>query len=528
MVALLLGLILWGGVVTGCRRTAPEADAQVLRISQRNEPADLDPATAGLPDEFFIIRALSEGLLVPSPQGSPQPAAAAGFNVSADGLTYTFQLRRGATWSNGEPVVAADFIASYRRALDPATAAPKAELFFAVKNARAFLTGAVRDFSQVGFSTPDPGTLVIQLEQPTPRFPDYVATGTWIPVHPATVARFGRDWTRPGNYVGNGPFILVEWRPQQRIVVRKNPRYHDANAIRLGEIQFLRFDSGETEERAYRAGQVDVTMSVPVTKLTGYERGRPAEFHRTPLAETHLLTFNTTRRPLNDPRVRRALALAIDRDRIVERVLQGGQVPATRLLPPALRSTDDRAKLPGEFRFDPTEAARLLAAAGYPQGRGFPKLEVTAWSPSQTRVLEAIQEMWRQALAIEVTLLVHEAKVHLDAMHAGNYDIGFATTLLDLPDSLALLIDFTGEAPANLPHWRNAEFDRQVASAKARADRPSQERDLLAAEIVLLNDAPVAPVYFNARNWLMSPRVQGWQDDPLWTRFYHDVYLEAR
>lgn len=527
-VAWLGGIIATSIGLTGCRRAPIATSEQVLRLSQRNEPADLDPATAGLPDDFFIIRALSEGLLLPSPKGAPRPAAAERFTVSADGLTYTFQLRRDAKWSNGDPVVAADFLSSYQRALEPKTAAPKADLFFAVKNARVFATGKLREFSQVGFSSPDPHTLVVQLEQAMPRFPDLVATGPWIPVHPATVAKFGRDWTRPGNYVGNGPFTLVEWRPQQRIVVRRNPRYHRVNAIRLEEIQFLRFDSGDTEERAYRAGQVDVTMSVPATKLTGYERGRPAEFHRTPLAETHYLSFNTTRPPLNDPRVRRALALAIDREVIVERVLQGGQQAATRMLPPVLRGSDDRGRLPQEFRHDTAEAARLLAVAGFPQGRGFPKLEVTAWSPSQSRVLEAIQEMWRRSLGIEVGLVVHEAKVHLDAMHAGNYDIGFATTLLDWPDGLALLTAFASDSPENLPHWRNAAFDRGLAAARAHGDQPSQDRDTRAAELLLLEDAPVAPVYFNARNWLMSPRVHGWQDDPLWTRFYHDVYLETK
>jgi len=355
-----------------------------------------------------------------------------------------------------------------------------------------------------------------------------VASGPWIPVHSATVARHGRTWTEPGNFVGNGPFTLAEWRPQQRIVVRKNPRYHAANAIRLDAIEFRRFDSGETEERAFRAGQVDVTMSVPVSKLTGYERGRPDEFHRTPLAETHYLSFNTTRPVLSDPRVRRALALAIDRARIVERVLMGGQIPANRFLPPPLRAATDQGPLAEEFRHDDTEARRLLAAAGFPEGRGFPRLEVAAWSPSQTRVLEAIQEMWRLSLGIEIAISLREARVHLDAMRNGQYDIGFATTLLDVPDGLALFADFVGAAPDNLPQWRDADYDRLVELARRRADRPSQERELLAAERRLLGEAPVAPIYFNARNWLMSPRVQGWQDDPLWTRFYHDLHLGTK
>jgi oligopeptide transport system substrate-binding protein len=286
--------------------TATAAPAQILRIAQRNEPSDLDPATATLPDEFFILRALSEGLLLPDPAGgAPLPAAATGFDLSPNGLVYTFHLRPAATWSDGSPVTAADFVASYRRILTPATAAPKAHLFYAVKNAQAFLSGAITDFSSVGFAAPAPLTLVITLAQPSARFPHYVASGPWLPVNPRAITQHGRTWTQPGHFVGNGPFTLAEWRQQQRIVVQKNPRYRAAATVRLAEIQFIRLDSGDTEERAYRAGQIDVTLSVPSTKIEPYTRDRPAEFHRAPAAETRFLAFNTTRPALADARVRR-------------------------------------------------------------------------------------------------------------------------------------------------------------------------------------------------------------------------------
>ena len=336
--ALIHAALLIAVALAGCGKhesTAVAPVAQhVLRVSQRNEPADLDPARVTLPDEFFVIRALSEGLLVPNPDGgAPLPAAAERFEISADGLTYTFHLRTAA-WSNGEPVTASDFVASYRRALMPATAAPKANVFFPVKNARAFLTGVLADFSAVGFRAADARTLVITLEKPTPRFPFYVASGPWIPVNPRAVEKFARTWTQPGHYVGNGPFTLAEWSPHQRIVVKKNPGYRDAAAVSLDEIQFLHFDDGDAEERAYRPGQLDVTMDVPRTKLETYARERPAELHHVALAETRFLTFNAQRPPLADARVRRALTLAIDRNKIVERVLLGGQEPTARLVPP--------------------------------------------------------------------------------------------------------------------------------------------------------------------------------------------------
>ena len=310
--------------------------------------------------------------------------------------------------------------------------------------------------------------------------------------------------------------------------MQKNPAYRDAAHVRLGGIEFLRFDSEDTEERAYRAGQVDVTMTVPRTKLLPYARGRPAELRRAPLAETRFLSFNTRRPPLDDPRVRFALALAIDRRRIVDRVLLGGQEPAGRLVPPSLRPPSAPA-IP-MFRFDPDEARRLLAASGHAAGTNFPKLEMTAWSPSQTVVLEAVQEMWHQELGVEVAIAIRDAKVHLAALATADYDIGFVTTvaLLDVADPVALLANFTSTAVNNFPHWQSTEFDRLLAAAATDGDAAGEAATLARAESLLIEAAPIAPIYFNNRSWLMSPHVRGWAEDELWNRRYQNVYLDEK
>ena len=516
--------------LTGCakRDAAERAATQTLRISQRNEPADLDPAKATLPDEFFVIGALSEGLLIPDPAGgAPLPGAAERYEISSDGLTYTFHLRPAAQWSNGEPVTAADFVASYHRLLTPATAAPKAHLFYGVKNAQAFVGGTLADFSAVGFRAADPHTLVVTLAQPFPRFPYYVASGPWLPVNPRAVAQHGRTWTAPGHFVGNGTFTLAEWHAKQRIIVKKNPRYRAAVGIRLDEIHFILFDNDDTEERAYRAGQIDVTVTLPRTKLAVYARERPGELHRAPAAETRFLSFNTQRAPLGDARVRRALALAVDRAKIVERVLLGGQQPAFRFIPLQLRPAT-APPLAAELSYDPTEARRLLADAGFPDGKNFPRLELAAWSHSQTVVLEAIQAMWRQELGIDLAVATREAKVLIAALGIGDYDIAFVTTLtiLDVNDPVALLDNFTAAGANNFPHWRSAEFDRLLPTAAVERDSTRQAALLAAAESLLLEAAPIAPLYFNTRNWLMSPRVHGWQEDALWTRNYTALSLD--
>lgn len=532
-------LCFFAAIHAGCGKreiTSPaapgSASPQILRISQRNEPADLDPATATLPDEFAVLRALGEGLLLPGANGAePIPGAAERFDVSADGLVYTFHLRAGLRWSNGEPVTAADFLASFQRVLLPATAAQRASVFYPVKNAREFLSGKIADFSAVGFAAPDARTLVVTLAQPTPRFPHYAASGPWIPVNPRVVSRHGRAWTRPENFVGNGAFTLAEWRPHQRLVVKKNPAWHGAAHVALAEIQFIHFDNGDAEERAYRAGQIEATMAVPFTKVEVYARERAPELNRLPMIETRYIAFNCERAPLSDPRVRRALALAIDRERIVEFVLRGGQPPAHRLVPAALRldgaraaNAKDQAPRLGEDaeqHFEPDRARQLLAAAGFPGGRNFPKLEFSSWNLN-VAALEAVQAMWKKELGLEVAILTRDAKVHVAALTAGTYDIAFVTAIPDVADPANLLGLFLTGAPNNYPHWRDARFDELLAET---GRRPAA---LIEAEARLLESAAIAPLYFNAKIWLMSPRVRGWQEDGLWTRSYQTITLNEK
>lgn len=517
--------------LAGCARRdqAPQpAGKQVLRISQRNEPADLDPAIASLPDEFFIIRALSEGLVIPAPDGEAVlPASAARWDVSPDHLSYIFHLRFDERWSNGEPVTADDFLESYRRALSPGTAAPKAALFFPVKNAREFLSGSLDDFGSVGLKAPNPHTLVVILARPIlpSEFLLYAASGPWIPVNPRTVSRLGRRWTRPGNFVGNGAYILTEWLPNQRITVAPNPLYRGAAQIRLAAIQFVRFDDEDGEERAYRAGQVDVTMKVPTERIETYARERPAELHRAPLAETRYLSFNTSRPALKDPRIRRALSLALDRRRIVNNVLRGGQEPAGQLIPAAIS-----AGAPGNSPFqmpehNPAEARRLLAAAGYPEGRNFPRLELAGWS--STPVLEAIQAMWKKELGIDAAIVIREARAHVAALRLGEYDVGFITLIPDVANPISILEDFTTGSPNNYPQWSDAVFDGLVSQAAAASDPAEIKRLLRAAESRLLIEAPLAPVYFNSKNWVMGTYVHGWHEDALWTRYYVDLWMDG-
>lgn len=509
----------------GCtkRGDSSRGDA-ILRISQRNEPATLDPQVAALPDEFFVLRALSEGLVIPSPAGEARPAAAESWETSADGLRWTFRLRADATWSNGDPVTARDFVYTIRRALTPTLAAPKASLFFVLKNAEAFYHGTVTDFSQVGVAARDARTLVLTLDHPTPHLLALLASGPWLPVHEATVEKFGntRDsaWTRPGNFVGNGPFVLTEWQHNQRIVVTRNPRFHNERHVQLAGVHFEAFDNGDSEERAFRAGQVDVTMAVPFSKLSTYA-SPPLQIQ--PLAETRYLALNVQRPPLDDPRVRRALALAIDRQALIDAVLKGGQRRAVNFIPPGLGNyfpIESGNPTPAVMA---EEARRLLAEAGFPEGRNFPALEFSTWT--NPPVLEAIQQMWRRELGIEVSIVQREAKVHQAALRAGDFAIGFMPAIPDYDDPAALFGEMTTGAANNYPHWSNARYDALVTEAGRTADTTYRLALYHQAESILVGELPVVPLYFNAQNYLVAPRVRGWRQDGLWTRYYLDVSL---
>jgi oligopeptide transport system substrate-binding protein len=434
--------------LTGCpRRAATEAES-VLRISQRNEPATLDPARATLPDEFFIIRAVLEGLVTPDPSGgAPLPAAAERWELSADGLTYTFYLRRNGRWSDGTSVVAADFIASYQRILTPATAAAKPDLFFHVAGTEDFYRGRLSDFAQTGFAAPDEHTLVIRLRQPSPEFLAYVASGPWLPVNRRAVEQQGREWTNPGKFVGNGPFTLAAWDANQRVVVRRQAAHWDASHYPVSEVHFVALDNGDAEERAFRSGQIDITMAVPTHRIATYAAESPSRLRETPLQETRYLSFNTTRGPLADSRVRRALSLAIDRAAIVRSVLQGNQATTHTLVSPGL----DGYVAPPFVTGGLDEARALLAAAGFPGGQGFPRFVLSTWTSAP--VLEAIQQMWRRELGIQVELLQREARVHLAALRSGDYDIGFITSIPDVPDPARVLAEFQTGKPGNYPRW---------------------------------------------------------------------------
>ncbi|MDF9831856.1 oligopeptide transport system substrate-binding protein [Ereboglobus sp. PH5-5] len=505
------------------------ASSSVLRIGNGAEPQDMDPQTMSAYTDQNIAIALFEGLVaIDEATSQPVPAVAESWEISPDGLTWTFRLRAGARWSNGDPVTAQDFATSFRRILSPMLGAEYAYMLYPVKNAGAFNTGKLSDFAQVGVAAPDARTLVLTLEAPTPHLLSIVAQPMWFPVHAPTILRFGKldqrgtAWTRPENIVGNGAFTMKSWEPNRQITVEKNPLYWDAAGTRLDAVVFFPNDDIATDERNFRSGQVDITYDILPEKIRAYRKNNPAALRIDPLLETFFLRFNTKRPPLDNPKVRAALARAINRD-LIARVLHNSRTPARFYTPPNTGGYTCATAIPDDF----AAARRLLAEAGYPKGKGFPKLDIQMNNDAVNRtVLEAIQEMWRRELGISVTITNKEYRVYLDAQRAIGFDISRSRWVGDFNDPITFLDMFVTNGGQNQTHWSNAEYDRLIAEAGRASDREKRFELYQRAEKILLDEAPIAPIFFGTRSYLISPRVKNWVPSLLGIHRYQKVWVE--
>lgn len=502
---------------------------QVLHYGNRTDPQELDPhIVQGVP-EHHILQALIENLVAEDPKDlRPIPGQAERWDISPDGTVYTFHLRPGIRWSNGDPVTAHDFVRSYQRALTPSLASEYAYMYFVMKGAEDYFKSKSRDFSTVGARALDDRTLQITLNGPVPYFLSLLNHYSWWPVHLPTLAKHGdpyqrnNRWTRPGNFVGNGPFVLDQWKVGHVIVVRKNPLYWNAANVKLKEIHFHPIESGDTEERSFRSGQLHVSNEVPLSKIPVYRKDRSDLLRIDPYLGAYFYRINTTRPQFRDKRVRHALAMAVDRKSIVERVTRGGQLPAFYFTPPDTVGYTSRTSL----RYDPEAARRLLAEAGYPGGKGFPAFEILYnTSEAHKAIAEAIQQMWKRELGIEIRLLNQEWKVYLDTEKRLDYEVSRAGWIGDYPDPSTFLETFLSDSGNNRTGWANPEFDRLLKEAARLGDQQTRYELFQKAEAIFLDELPIIPIYHYTRVFLIQPSVRGWNPTILDHHPWQNVWL---
>jgi len=503
---------------------------QILHRGLGADVAELDPhIVTGLP-EVNVVSALFEGLVAEDPRDlHPVPGTAESWELSSDQLRYTFHLRANAKWSNGTPITSADFIASFRRVLTASLGADYAAMLYVVQNAEAYHKGTLTDFSQVGFAAPDAHTLVITLEHPTPHFLTLLPHPVWFPVPLATIEqsgpadRRGNTWTRPETFVGNGPFTLKSWQPDRRIVVEKSLTYWDAAHVRLRAIHFHPASSVESEERAFRAGQLHITESLPVTKVDRYRRDEPEVLHISPFLDTYFYRLNVTRPVLNQRQIRQALSLAINREAIVEKITRGGQRPAYSFTPPGTAGYLPPHRVATDF-----EAARaLLVEAGYPDGQGLPSFELLVNNSGNHLIIaEAIQEMWRRELGVTVKIANMEQKTLLETRRTLGYQMLRSDWVGDYLDPSTFLNVFSGNSGNNHTGWSSSDYDSLLYQAERTADPTARYALMQRAESILLDDAPIIPIYYYTTVRLLHPAVRGWYPTLLDHHPYKHVWLE--
>lgn len=502
----------------------------IFHISIGSEPSDLDPHTVTGLGDAKLVQALFDPLVSFEPGTlAPVPALARSWEISADGLTYTFHLRPDAKWSDGSDLTAQDCVDSWRRILTPSLAADYAYFLYLIRGAEAFNQGKTKDFSTVAAVARDPHTLVVTLTHPAPYFLQVLLNSCWRPVNVRAIAQYGdpyrrgTPWTKPGRHVSSGPFVLKEWTTQQRVVVEKSPTYYDRDRVRLNAIHFYPTDSIDSEERAFRAGQLHATWALPLSKVLPAQRERNPALRMDRNLETYFFRLNVRKAPFNDVRVRRALALAVDRETIASKILPGGRSAAPSFVPPLLKDYTP----PVGQRYDPAAARQLLAEAGHAGGAGLPTIEILYNNSEILRlVAEAIQQMWHRELGIDVRLVNQEYKSVFASRRNGEYQVLLSSWTADYLDATTFLDLWRSDSGNNHTGWGDPAYDALSNRANTLVDPAARAKVLAQEEALVLDAAPIIPLYFNTHVYLLHPSVKGWQPTPTDHSDFRYVWLE--
>ena len=454
-----------------------------------------------------------EGLLAHAPGNAPPvPGVAKSYDKSADATVYTFHLRDNAKWSNGRQVTAQDFVYSWRRGLEPETASRNAQQLWFIKGAKEYNSGELKDFSKVGVRAVDDLTLEVELVSPTPFFPYVVAYIAYAPVPKEAVEAWGPKWTQPEHIITNGAFHMTEWKLRARIVLKKSPTYWDADNVRFAGAINLHNESEDNAFQLFEAGKVHYTPGqVPAQKIPVLMSSGRSDYHLDPYMCVYYYVFRTDRPPFDDVRIRHAINLATDKERITKHILRAGQRPATHLVPPMFRDTLGYTSPEGED-FDPEAAARLLAEAGYPGGKGLPKIEMIYNTYEGNRLIaESIQRNLKDGLGIEPAANNMEWKSLLKLMQSGEFQLARASWCADYPDPVNFLEVLHSEGESNYAGYKNPEYDALLDAIRKTPDQAKRNELMAKAESVVNRDVPLLPLYFYTRSYMLKPYVKGFE-----------------
>jgi oligopeptide transport system substrate-binding protein len=493
-----------------------------------NESDTFDPGTTNETFAAPIIGNTFEGLVKHAPDGAVVPALAESWDISEDGLTYTFNLRKDAKWSDGKPVTANDFVYAWKRVLTPASGAKNTAMLFNIVGAKDYFENPE---AEVAISATDDHTFTFTLTQRVPYMMQLLPYATFFPVRQDVVEADPEGWTRNADtYIGTGPFRVTEFNIGESVVFEKNPNYYAAEEVKLDKLTFRLIAQQSTALAAMEAGDVDGIESVPASEIPRLSV-ESEEFLVIPSLGTTYAFFNPAAAPLDDVRVRKALSMAIDRSEITEFVLQSADVPAVALVPYGMNvaGTDFRDAA-GDYGLGETakieEAKALLAEAGYPNGEGFPKTVFATYaSPPIQKLLEAIQQMWKKNLNIDVEIDVSEWKVYYPEVQKVEYQIAQMGWGADYPHPMTFLDNFVSDSPNNLAKWANADYDAAIAAAKAASDPAESLAKMAEAEGIMMNDHVILPMYHRNSYMMMGSHVDGFWRSVLGVPYFRDVTI---
>jgi len=494
-----------------------------LTLCNGDEPQTLDPAIITGQLEGRIALSLFEGLTTRNAQGDIIPGMAESWTRSPDGLTYTFKIRADAKWSNGDPLTAQDFLNSWERALSPETASEYSYQLYYLVNGEAYGTGKLKDFSQVGVKAPDDRTLVVTLWHPTAYFLELTSFQTLCPVHLPTVKKYGKDWTKPGKMVSNGPYVLKEWRLNDYILLEANPYYW--RPVPIHRIKVLPTNNPTACFNLFYSHKTDLIMdkgSIPA-ELVQSIKDKPY-FHSEPFGGTAFMRFNVKRKPFDDVRVRKALAMALDKEDIVTKITRAGEKAADTLVPPGNAGYTSPQGLP----YNVAEARQLLAEAGYPDGKGFPTVDLLyAKRGTSDNAAAEIQALWKRDLGItSIRLRGQEWKVYLNSMEEIDFDLCLSAWVGDYSDPQTFLDMFVTDGGNNDTGWSDPTYDQMLETSENTADPAKRMQIMHDMEKILVEDeVPIVPIDFLVGVSLYEPgKLGGFEpnfvDDHRWGEFY--------
>ena len=504
------------------------AEKQELVRNNGSEPASLDPHKVESDVEFNIISDLFEGLVSVSPAGEIQPRLAEK-SENKENAVWTFHLRPGMTWSDGTAITAQDIVWSWQRLVSPLTASPYSSYpgNMHIVNAKEIAEGKKAP-ETLGVKAVDDATLEVTLTQPNAAFLAMLAHPSLVPIDKVLVNRFGEQWTKPEHIVTSGPYKLSAWVVNERIVAERNPRYWDNQHTVINKVTWLPIHSEAADVNRYKAGEIDIVYTVPINQFAQLKKTMGDQLNVSPQLATYYYEFNTTRPPFNDPRVRLALNMALDKDIIAEKVLGQGQRPAWLISQPDIGGVKlqnpEYASWPREKRI--AEAKKLLSEAGYSDSHPLVFNLLYNTSESHQRVAIAASSMWKKNLGVEAKLQNQEWKTMLDTMHTHNFDAVRYAWIADYDDAATFLNNFRTGDSENTSQYSNPAYDEALKNAAKASDGVTRGKYYQQAEDLLAKDVPAVPVYHYVRTHLVKPWVGGFTPDKLGYYFTKDMYIK--